>query len=69
MLEIFLYIVLVAVLIKIALVDNRSPFLWGAIAVGVCAATLYIPLPHLRVLIAGVLCILVMTGAKIVLRQ
>lgn len=40
---------------KIADAEGRSALVWGLITFGLCAASLIIPLPFLRILLAAVL--------------
>jgi hypothetical protein len=49
---------------KIADADGRSPILWGTITLGLCLASLLIPLPFLRMLLAGVVAFIALMVAK-----
>ena len=53
MIEIVLGIALCVVMGKIASADNQSPWVWGIVTFVLCAASLLIPLPFLRIGIAG----------------
>jgi hypothetical protein len=62
MLEVGLYDVLAGVIVcvvigRIADGDGRSPVVWGGIALALCVASLAIPLPIYRMLIAGVVAV------------
>jgi hypothetical protein len=52
MFEIILAIGACVVVGKIASADGRSALIWGLITAGICCASLVIPIPFLRILIA-----------------
>lgn len=64
MIEIGLVIATCAAMWKIADADGRSAIVWGIITLGLCLASLAIPLPGLRVLLAGVIAFVAMMVAK-----
>ena len=64
MLEIGRVVAACAAMGKIADADGRSSIIWGTITLGLCLASLAIPLPFLRVLLAGVVAFIVMMIAK-----
>jgi hypothetical protein len=55
MIELVMAIAVVVAMVKIADMENQSPFLWGAVAVGFLVLCFAIPIPMIRVVIAGVL--------------
>ena len=66
MLEIIVGVLLVVAIVKIADADDQSAGLWGGITVlAVLAAFFFIPLPFLRVGIAGIVVFLSMIGYKV----
>lgn len=66
MFELALALGTVAVISMVASADDQSAFLWGAITFVVCAAALFlIPLPFLRIFIAGIVSFGLMFGYKI----
>jgi hypothetical protein len=59
MLEVGLYdivagVIVCVVIARVADRDGRSPIVWGGIALALCVASLAIPFPIYRLLIAGV---------------
>lgn len=52
MFEIILAIGACVVIGKVASADGRSAIVWGLVTAGLCAASLVIPIPFLRILIA-----------------
>jgi hypothetical protein len=68
MLELILIFVACAAVGRIAEMDRRSSFGWGLITFLICMASLYIPLPYLRVGI-GVLITFVLMIAVGMLRD
>lgn len=55
--------------VKVADIENKSTWLWGAVALGMCLASMFVPfLPFLRVLIAAVL-VFVLMAASTLLRK
>jgi hypothetical protein len=50
--EIILAIAACGAMAKIAAADGRSPIAWGTITLAVCAASLAVDMPFLRVLLA-----------------
>jgi len=64
--ELVMVIAAVVLAAKVADIENRSPWLWGCLAFGLCFASLFFPyLPFLRVLIATVLVIVLMMATKL----
>jgi hypothetical protein len=55
MIEIVMAIAVVVAMVKIADMENQSPFLWGAVAIGFLVLCFAIPVPMLRVVVAGLL--------------
>ncbi len=49
---------------KIADADGRSAITWGAITLGLCVASIFIPLPFLRILLAAVVAFILLMVAK-----
>ncbi len=66
MLEIALGIGLCVSMAKIASADGRNGFLWGLITFGLCAASWLIPIPYLRMLIAGIVVFIAMIAVKVI---
>jgi uncharacterized membrane protein len=65
MIEIAMIVAAVILSARIADMENRSSWTWGAIALGICVASLFFPyLPFLRVLIATVVVIVMMMATK-----
>jgi hypothetical protein len=64
MLEIGLLVAACVAMGKIADADGRSAMVWGLITLGLCAASLLIPLPMLRILIAAVVSFVLLMVAK-----
>ena len=64
MLEIGLIIAACVGMAKIADADGRSSMTWGIITLGICMASLLIPLPFLRVLLGLVTAFIAMMIAK-----
>ncbi len=61
MFEIILGIIVCSVMGKFASASNRSAVIWGAITFVLCAVSLLIPLPFLRIGIAGIIAFVAMT--------
>jgi hypothetical protein len=64
MFEIGLAIAVTAAMAKIADADGRSAITWGVITFVLCLASLAIPLPFLRILMAAVVAFVAMMVAK-----
>jgi len=65
MIEIVMIVAAVILSAKMADIENRSPWLWGALALGLCIASAFFPyLPYLRILIATVAVIVLMMATK-----
>lgn len=64
MLEILLIVAVVVAIAKIAAADDQSAVMWGVIAVVICGLSLLIPLPFLRILLAGIVTFCAMIGYK-----
>jgi hypothetical protein len=64
MLEIILAIGACVVVGKVASADGRSALIWGLITAGICVASLLIPIPFLRILIAFGVAFGIMIAAK-----
>jgi hypothetical protein len=67
MLELALIGGVVAIMAKIANYDDRSAILWGVITAVLCVASLLIPLPLARVLIAGLVAFVLMLVTKAII--
>lgn len=66
MIELVMAIAVVVVMVKVAEMENQSPFVWGGVAVAFLVLCFGIPLPMLRVVIAGVLSYAAMFVYKVV---
>jgi hypothetical protein len=64
--EIIMAIAAVAAMVKIASADNQSATLWGLVTFLLVVASLFIPLPFIRVGIAFVLAFVAMFTYKVV---
>lgn len=64
MFEIGLVIAACVGMSRIADAEGRSGILWGVLTLGLCLASLLIPLPFLRVLLAGVIAFVALMVAK-----
>jgi hypothetical protein len=66
MLELVLLAAVVGAVVKVALADDQSPFVWGGVAalLGI-ACCMFVPLPWIRVLLAGLLTYGAMIGYKL----
>ena len=62
--EIAIAIAAIGAMAKIADADGRSAIIWGLITFGTCAASIAIPLPFLRILLAFVVAFVLMMVAK-----
>jgi hypothetical protein len=51
---------------RIAYADDQSQLMWVVITFGICLGSLFIPLPFLRILIAGVVSFVLMIVYKMV---
>lgn len=69
MLEIILAILLCGIMYKIADQEQLSGVAWGGLTMLVCVASVFVPLPYLRVIIAGVAMFVAMIIYKIVARK
>lgn len=58
--EAFLCASLCVLMAKIADMDGRSRIVWGGLTLAFCLASIWIPLPYLRFLIAGILAYVLM---------
>ncbi len=66
MLEIIAAIAAIVVIVKLASNDGLSPWLWGGIMLLLAFASIVlIPLPYLRILIAGIVTFCAMIGYKV----
>ena len=66
MFEIFVAALSCFVMAKIASMDGQSPAAWGLITALLCGASLFIPLPFLRIGIAAVASFVAMFVFKII---
>jgi hypothetical protein len=66
MLELIVLVGVCVAIGKIASADNKSGFLWGMVALGICILSMAIPLPFVRLLIAGVVTFVLMTVVNMV---
>lgn len=55
MLSIFLIIIVVSVMVKVASAEDRSTFLWGFITTVLCVACSFIPIPFVGIALGGVI--------------
>jgi hypothetical protein len=55
MIELVMAVAVVVAMVKIADIENQSSLIWGAVAVGMVVLCFMIPMPFLRVVVAGVL--------------
>lgn len=70
MLEILLAAAVIAGMYKIADADDQKPWLWAGVTLLLCIVSiLFVPLPFLRLLIAGVVAFVLMIGYKVVTKQ
>ena len=69
MLEVALGIGMCVIIGKIADADGQSGIIWGAVTFLLCFGSLAMPLPFLRILIAGVAAIALMIAWKAVARR
>lgn len=66
MIELVMVIAAVVLAAKVADIENKSPWLWGGLAFGLCFASMFFPyLPFIRVFIAAVLVIVLMMTTKL----
>jgi hypothetical protein len=67
MLEIVLGIAVVVMMAKVANADDQSAVTWGGLTFLLCVASvLFVPLPFLRMLLAGAAVFALMIGYKMV---
>ena len=67
MLELIVGILAISAVVKIASADGQSGLLWGLVTFGlIVACMMLVPLPFLRVGLAGVLALVAMFGYKVV---
>ena len=52
MFELLIIAVAIAVMVRVANLENRSPFIWGCVTFALCFLSLTIPFPFLRVVLA-----------------
>jgi hypothetical protein len=52
-LEVVCAAIICAVLGRVADADGHNPFVWAVVTLGLCVASLLIPLPVLRLVLAG----------------
>jgi len=64
--EIALGIALCVAMGKLASADGRNGVLWGLITFVLCAASLLIPIPFFRMIIAAVVVFIAMIAAKVI---
>ena len=64
MIEVGLGIAACFAVAKVASVENESGIIWGAITFLLCAVSLLVPLPFLRIFIAGLLAFVLMIVYK-----
>jgi hypothetical protein len=69
MLEVGLGIAMCVIIGKIADADGQSGVIWGAVTFLLCIGSLAVPLPFLRIMIAGVAAVALMIGWKAVSRS
>ena len=66
MLELFVAVMAVVAVCKIASADDQSPVIWGALTLVLVFGSFFIPMPFLRVGLAFVVAIVAMIGYKVV---
>ena len=66
MIELIMCAAAVILMIRIAGMENQSEWAWGFITFALCALSLLIPWPLLRIAIAAVVAFLTMTVYKII---
>ena len=64
MVEIALGIAACGAMAKIADADGRSGIVWGVITLALCAVSVAVPLPFLRIILAFVVAFILMMVAK-----
>ena len=70
MLEFIVLGAMIVLMVKIADFEDESKLLWGLVTFGLCGASLFvIPLPFLRVVIAGVVTFVILTVYRIVAKR
>ncbi|MCI0462585.1 MAG: hypothetical protein L0Z62_37015 [Gemmataceae bacterium] len=68
MFEILLGIAVCALMGKVADADGQPAFLWGGITFLLCLASLVLPIPYMRFLLAGVVAFVAMITVKMARR-
>jgi hypothetical protein len=67
MVEISLVIILIVAIAKIAIADDKSPIIWGSVALGMCVLCVnLIHFPYARILLSGFLTFGAMIGYNVV---
>ena len=65
MIEIAMIVAAVILSARVADMENRSSWVWGGVALGLCVGVLFVPyLPYLRILIATIVVIALMMVTK-----
>lgn len=65
MLEILMIVAACVAMARIASADDQSVGLWVGVTIALCLASLMIPLPFVRVLLAAVAAFVAMIGYKV----
>ena len=69
MLEIALAVAVVILMVRIARADDESPVIWGGVTIALCIASLWLPLPMIRLVLAAVATYLLMFAFRIIARK
>lgn len=65
-LELVMIIALIVLFARMAAMDDNSPVIWGVVTGVVCVGVAFIPLPVLRIGIAGVVVFSMMIGWRVI---
>jgi hypothetical protein len=66
MIEIAVIVAACVLMWRVAAMDDGSPVIWAAVTLGLCLASLAIPLPFVRVLIAVAVAFVAMIAVKVI---
>jgi len=66
MLELMVGVAVVVMLTRIASIDGQSAPVWGLVTFALCVASLWVPLPFLRFVLAGLIVFVAMIVYKII---
>lgn len=65
MLELFIAVMAIVAMCRIASADDQSPIIWGAVTFLLVFGSFFIPMPFLRIGLAFVLALVAMIGYKL----